>query len=329
MTILLLAVGVVILVIGGEVLVRGAVAVAAGLGMSPLVIGIVIVGFGTSMPELVTSVEAALVDAPGVAVGNVVGSNICNILLILGLTALIQPVLTAKSTLRRDGVVLGVATILCVVVVLSGMVHRIVGVGFAAMLAAYVLHACMTDRRRVAAGAAAEAEAQGDEDEVDIEAARSVGAPKALVMIAAGLALMIFGAQLLVDAAVTLAERLGVSDAIIGLTLVALGTSLPELVTGVIAAVRGHADVGFGNIVGSNIYNILGILGVTAIVKPIAVPPEIMQLDIWVMSAATVLLLGAAFTGGRVCRLEGGVMFLAYVAYMGWLGASATGFGAA
>ncbi len=250
MTILLLAAGIVILVIGGEVLVRGAVAVAAGMGMSPLVIGIVIVGFGTSMPELVTSVEAALVDAPGVAVGNVVGSNICNILLILGLTALIQPVLTAKSTLRRDGVVLGVATILCLVVVMSGMVHRVVGVGFAAMLAAYVAHACVSDRRRVAADAEAEAGEAVDEDAVDIEAARSVGVPKALLLIACGLALMVFGAQLLVDAAVTLAERLGVSDAIIGLTLVALGTSLPELVTGVVAAVRGHGDVGFGNIVG-------------------------------------------------------------------------------
>ncbi|MGF1657887.1 MAG: calcium/sodium antiporter [Rubrimonas sp.] len=323
MTILLLAVGIAILVLGGEFLVRGAVSVAAGLGMSPLVIGIVVVGFGTSMPELVTSVEAALVGSPGVAVGNVVGSNICNILLILGLTALIKPVLTAKATLKRDGAVLAVATILCVITAMTGMVERATGLIFAMLLGAYVLYACIGDRRQVAADAA---EAEID---IDIEAAQATGLGRAALMIAAGLAMMIFGAQMLVDAAVTLAERLGVSDAIIGLTLVALGTSLPELVTSVVAAARGHNDVGFGNIVGSNIYNILGILGITAIIKPVEVPAEIMQVDIWVMTAATALLLGAAFTGWRVCRAEGGAMLAGYVAYIGWLSATALGSAAA
>ena len=323
MTLLLLAVGTAILVLGGESLVRGAVSVAASLGMSPLVIGIVVVGFGTSMPELVTSIDAALADAPGVAVGNVVGSNICNILLILGLTALIRPVLTAKATLKRDGVVLAVATILCVITAMTGMVERATGLIFATLLVGYVVYACIGDRRQVAADAA------DAESEIDIAAAQATGLGRAVLMIVAGLALMIFGAGLLVDAAVELAQQLGVSDAVIGLTLVALGTSLPELVTSVVAALRGHNDVGFGNIVGSNIYNILGILGITAVVTPVEIPVEIMQVDVWVMTAATALLLWAAFTGWRVCRAEGGAMLAGYVAYIGWLGATATATAAA
>ncbi|MAU51454.1 MAG: sodium:calcium antiporter [Roseovarius sp.] len=301
------------LVIGGDLLVRGAVALARGFGVSPLIIGLTLVGFGTSTPELVTSLQAAFAGSPGIAVGNIVGSNIGNILLILGLAALIAPVAVAPEALRRDGMVMLGATVACVGVVLSGEIGRAAGAGLFAALAAYLLATVVIERRRQTAAAAMYAH------EAETLPERAMGAGRAALIMLAGLAATLIGAKFLVTGAIELAARLGMSEAVIGLTIVAIGTSTPELVTSVIAARKGHGDVAFGNIVGSNIFNILGILGVTALVHPLAVPPGIAAFDIWVMLAATVVMLVLARTGWRVGRREGAAMLLGYAAYLGVL----------
>ena len=313
MTFVMLLVGFAGLVAGGELLVRGAVAVARRFGVSPLMIGLTLVGFGTSTPELVTSVQAALVGAPGIAVGNVVGSNICNILLILGVAAVMRPVAARAAAFRRDGTVLVGATLLCLAVVLSGDIGRLVGAAFVALLAGYVVFTWYAERE----GGTPSAELHAAEAGQAAPVRGGIGI--AAAMFVAGLALTVLGARFLVSAAIELSQSLGVPEAVIGLTVVAIGTSLPELVTSIVAAARRHADVAFGNIVGSNIFNILGILGVTALVQPVAVPPEIARLDVWVMIAATALLLLVTMTGWRITRREGALMLGGYGGYLGWL----------
>jgi cation:H+ antiporter len=299
---------------GGEALVRGSVITARRLGVSPLLIGLTLVSFGTSTPELVACIEAALLGAPGIAIGNVVGSNIANVLLILGLGAVIVPLATTKETFRRDAAVLIAASLLLLAAVLSGAISRAAGSLFVLLLALYLAYAYCTERRRHRTATPV----AGDDTEP--------GAPRperplwiALLLALGGLAAVIVGADLLVEAAIVMARDLGLSEAVIGLTLVALGTSLPELVTSVVAAIRRHADVAFGNIVGSNIFNVFGIAGLTAVVHPIPVPPEIAGFDIWVMLGATLLLVVFAATGWRVNRWEGGVFLLAYLAYLVFL----------
>jgi len=309
--------GLILLVLGGDVLVRGAVSVAGHLGVSPLVIGLTLVGFGTSTPELFTSVEAALRGSPGIAIGNVVGSNIANILLILGLAALIHPLATPRGMLRRDGTVVLLAAIVCVVAILSGHLARLVGAALVATLCAYIF--CTYRFGRAARTASARREAGTDAPE------RPPGRlDVAILFCGGGLVLTLLGANFLVDGSIALAASVGVSETLVGLTVVAIGTSLPELATSVAAAVRRHDDVAVGNVVGSNIFNVLGILGATAVVKPIPVPPEIARLDIWVMLAATVMLLLFAATGWRISRLEGAVALAAYAGYLGILFVVAT-----
>ena len=303
------------LIFGGEMLVRGAVSAARAFGVSPMVIGLTIVGFGTSTPELVTSLQAALAGSPGIAVGNIVGSNIGNVLLILGLAALLSPVIVNPQAFRRDGTVVALATLACVAVVMLGAIDRIAGVLFLSGLAAYLLFTFVSDRRAGAAAAAAavyeaEAEAVPGPDH---------GLALSLVLSLAGLVLTVMGARWLVSGAVDLAQAAGISETVIGLTIVAIGTSMPELVTSIIAVRKGQGDVALGNVLGSNIFNILGILGITALVQPLAVPAEIVRLDIWVLVASTVMLLVFAMTGWRVGRREGAVMVASYGAYLGWL----------
>ena len=306
MAYLLVVGGLVLLVLGGDALVRGAVSLAGRLGVSPLLIGLTVVGFGTSTPELVTSLNAALVGAPGIAIGNVVGSNTANILLILGIAALIQPIAVASHTFRRDGAALAAATLLCVAAVLIGEIGRLAGVVLIGGLVAYILVSYLGERVTASS-----------EDAGNAKPAAPIG--RALLLAFGGIAVTIIGARLLVDGAIDLARTFGLSEAVIGLTIVAVGTSMPELVTSVMAAFRRQPDVAFGNIIGSNIYNVLGILGVTALVAPLPVPPEIARLDIWVMTGATVLLLIFATTGQRLQRWEGGVFLALYVAYTAWL----------
>ena len=302
------------LVIGGELLVRGAVSAAKSFGISPMVIGLTLVGFGTSTPELVTSLQAALSGSSGIAIGNVVGSNIGNVLLILGIAVLLAPIAVDPAAFRRDGTVMLVATGLCLATVLIGDIGRWMGLFLVLSLAAYLTYTLVAERRATRSPASA----------VYAQEADAVPGPDqplglSLVIAVAGLAITIFGARFLVSGAVSLAEAAGISETVIGLTIVAIGTSMPELVTSIIAVRKGQGDVAFGNVLGSNIFNILGILGITAIVQPMTIPAEIIRLDIWVMCAAMVLLVVFARTGYRVDRWEGGVMLAGYVGYIAWL----------
>lgn len=315
--ILFIAAGFAALIAGGEALVRGAVALAERFGIPPLVIGLTLVGFGTSTPELLTSLQAAFAGSPGIAIGNVVGSNTANILLILGTAALLAPMAVDRRGFLRDGSVLLLATAACIAVVLAGQVGRVAGAGLFAALLIYLGGTLWIERRR----ATPAADIYAHEAEALPHPGYSV--PVALLFFAGGLAVTVLGARLLVSGAISLASELGVPEAVIGVTIVAVGTSLPELVTSVVAARKGQADVAFGNVIGSNIFNVLGILGVTALIHPLSVPPEIARLDIWVMLAATGLLVAAAVTGWRVTRGEGAVLVAAYVAYLSWLAATA------
>lgn len=305
-----LAAGLLLLLGGGEALVKGSVSIATRLGVSPLLIGLTLVGFGTSTPELVASLEAALIGAPAIAVGNIVGSNIANILLILGIAAVMLPLATTRDAFRRDGAVLVGASLVLLAVVLGGTLGRWTGLAFLLLLGGYTIYTYVTERRAKDVSAAMHAAEAAD------VAPREMSLKVAVIAAFGGIAAVVVGAGLLVKAAIEIAQSLGLSEAVIGLTLVAVGTSLPELATSVMAALRRHGDVAFGNIVGSNIFNILGIGGATAAVSPITIPGEIIRLDIWVMLAATFLLVGFATTGWRITRAEGAVFVLAYAAYL-------------
>ena len=313
-SILLVTAGLVLLALGGEFLVRGAVGMASRLGISPLLAGLTIVGFGTSMPELATSVQAALGGSPGIALGNVVGSNIANILLVLGISAVIAPMAVNPSSFKRDAIAMGGAALLATGAVLLGIVGMVPGIILLAALVGYIWWAYKSE------SASHDAEAHRHEAEAEDRPVPPDTGPVILSgMIIAGLAAAIFGAGLLVDGATVLASAAGVSESVIGLTVVAIGTSLPELIACVIAVLRKHADVALGNIVGSNIYNLCGILGATAIIHPIEVPAEIARIDIWVMLAVTALLIVQLRSGWRLSRIEGALLVTLYCAYTAFL----------
>lgn len=310
MNLLFLLFGVVLLTIGGEALIRGSLAASQRLGVSPLLSGLVIVGFGTSAPELVVSVNAALNQQPDIAIGNVVGSNIGNVFLIIGICALIAPMTIKPFALRRDAVTVVAASILFLVLVGGSALGRADGVILLIALVAYLVWAYWSERIHAPAEELNKAEAE------ELTALpKSVGWTVAAVII--GLLLLISGSQVLLIGAVGIAESLGVSEAVIGLTLVAVGTSLPELSISVIAALRRHADVAIGNILGSNIFNLLGILGVSALLQPLPVHVRILQFDQWVMLVASLLLFLFLYTGRRLSRLEGGILLAAYGVYVG------------
>jgi cation:H+ antiporter len=301
-----LLIGLVLLLGGGEALVKGSVSVATRFRVSPFLVGLLFIGFGTSTPELAACIDAALRGAPAIAVGNIVGSNIANILLIIGLSAVILPVVTPKTAWRRDGIFLILASLLLVGAVLAGTITRGTGLVFLVLLLGYMIFCCLTER--------------DGEDPSDAEAAQISQRPISLLMASVlalgGLAGVLIGADMLVESAIGLARKLEVSETLIGLTLVAVGTSLPELVTCVIAALQRHGDIALGNIVGSNIFNSLGIAGVTAIVVPVEVPAEIARLDIWIMLVTVLLLVAFARTNWQVSRQEGAIFLLAYAAYL-------------
>jgi cation:H+ antiporter len=314
-----IAAGLVLLVVGAEFLVRGSVSLARRLGVSSLLIGLTLVGFGTSTPELVASVTAALRGSPGIAVGNVVGSNICNVLLILGVCALIYPLATTRSAFVRDGPVLLAVSGFLVAAAWSGSLSRPLGAVFVVLLGGYIAYTYWTERRAADAGAALHSA-----EALQVPTLKLTW-PVAAGMAAGGIGVLVAGAALLVDGAIQVARDYGVSETIIGLTVVAIGTSLPELATSAVAAARREADVAIGNVVGSNIYNVLGILGVTALIRPIDVPAEIWAVDIWVMLAAAVVLVVFALSGLRINRWEGGLLLAGYVAYVAYLSSIALG----
>lgn len=311
LNVLLLLLGVALLTAGGEALIRGSLAAARRLGVSPLLSGLVIVGFGTSAPELVVSIDAAVNGRPDIAIGNVVGSNIGNIFLILGVCALITPLAVKPLALRRDAVTVVAASILFLVLVGGSALQRADATIFLLTLLAYLSWAYLTERSSAAPSAELH---KAEAEELSM-------VPKSLLWIVAavvlGLLLLIGGSQVLLTGAVGIAEHFGVSEAVIGLTLVAVGTSLPELSISVIAAIRRHADVAVGNILGSNIFNLLGVLGVSALLQPLPVHARILQFDQWVMLGAALLLILFLYTGRRLSRLEGGLLLIGYGIYVG------------
>jgi cation:H+ antiporter len=305
--------GLVLLALGGESVVRGAVGVARRLGVSELMIGLTLVGFGTSTPELLTSVNAAIAGSSGIAVGNVVGSNIGNILLIFAIVMLVRPVSIKPASIRRDGyIMLAVSALFVAIAVAIGELSRWIGGAFVLGLIAYILFTYFAERGRTA-----EADSSAELHVAEVKP-HDPGRPSLLVSIAfavGGLCLLIFGADLLVKGAITLAQLAGMSETIIGLTIVAIGTSLPELVASLAAALKGRSDVAVGNIVGSNIYNILGILGLTALIQPVPIPADMIWRDWFVMLTAATILVFVAQRFGRFGRMLGLAFILSYAAY--------------
>jgi cation:H+ antiporter len=263
---LYIAIGCVVLYLGAEALVRGAASSARRWGVEPLVIGLTVVAFGTSMPELAVSMQAALDGAGPIAVGNVVGSNIANIALILGLSALIRPLAVHAKVIKIDIPILAATSLVLVWMLADDRLNRL----------------------------------------------------RDVVFVLAGLGLLVLGARLLVGGAVTVAQGLGMSDAVIGLTIVAVGTSLPELATSVVAAVKGEGDIAVGNVVGSNLFNILGILGLASLARPLD-PCGMTSVDLWMMVGLAVLLFPVMRSGMRVSRVEGAGLLLAYAGYLVYL----------
>lgn len=318
LNILLVLIGILLLTGGGEALIRGSLTAARKLGISPLLSGLLIVGFGTSAPELAVSVDAAINGEPDIAVGNVIGSNIGNILLILGLCAVITPLVVKPLVLRRDGLTVVAASILFIVLAGESALGRSDAAIMLLALVAYLVWAYRTEK----SGHAPSAELHKAEERELSAVPDSV--LKMWVTIIVGLALLIIGSQILLKGAVGIAEALGVSEAVIGLTLVAVGTSLPELSVSIIAAIRRHADVAIGNVLGSNTFNILGILGISAFLQPLPIHSRILQFDQWVMLGTAILLMLFLYTGKKLSRLEGGLLVLGYIAYV-WLSFTAIG----
>lgn len=293
--------GLVGLFLGGEFLVRGSVGLARRMAIPPLLIGLTVVGFGTSTPELLVSVEAAWRGVPDIAVGNIVGSNIANILLIIGISALVWPIKVMGATLRRDTAVMMAAVLVLVPIFAMGQVGRLSGALLVAGLAGYLIWAYLKP------GVTAV------EDE-------GVPAPSSVLVsglwVLGGLVALMLGARFLVDGAVAIARGYGISEAFIRLTIVAVGTSLPELATSLIAALRRQSEIAIGNIVGSGIFNVLGILGLTAVITPIPVAPRFLTFDLPVLIAVSLLLAGLLVTRPVIGRGVGMAMLLGYAVYI-------------
>lgn len=301
----LILLGFALLLFAGDALVKGAVNLAIRLGLPAMIVGLTVVAFGTSAPELLVSVNAVLSGAPGLALGNVVGSNIANILLVLGVPALISAMVVEREV-ARDFLTMIAATLLFIVLAFFGPItvpHALV------LLAALGLMLADNFRR-----------ARAHQTDVSVEELEGAdpGMPgfKIAIYLLVGIVGLPLGAQVLVTGAVSIASTLGVSDALIGLTLVAVGTSLPELATTVMAAVRREAGIAIGNIIGSNVFNLLAIIGITALVGPIPVPDSMLQVDLWVMLAASLALAPFIWKGWHITRLWGVVLILLYVGYV-------------
>ncbi len=323
-SIFLLLLGFVLLIAGGDVLVRGAVRIAAFAGMSPLLVGLTVVGMGTSTPELAASVQAGLAGSPGIALGNIAGSNLANLLLILGCAALVYPLSVERSVLWRDG---GVGVLAVLALIAAGWtlgLNRLAGGALLAGTAAYILFAYRQERLGTDHGAlwdkaqAAQAADPGlTPPDTGAGAARG-GLPVAALLLLAGMGLIVGGAQLLVANAIFLAKSFGVPDAVVGLTIVAIGTSLPELVTSVIAALRRESAIALGNVLGSNIFNILFIGGTTGLIAPGPVPDSILRFDLLLVLGASLVVMIFAWTGGRLSRREGAVLLATYLTYLAY-----------
>ncbi|MBF6623690.1 MAG: calcium/sodium antiporter [Pseudomonas stutzeri] len=323
MTFVYLIAGLVLLVAGAEVLVRGAAKLAAQFGIPPLVIGLTVVAFGTSAPETAVSVQAAINGSGDLAIGNVIGSNIANVLLILGLTALVAPLIVSRQLIRLDVPIMIGASLVTYALAWDGSLSRLDGALLFAAVVAYTLFLVISSRREKAAEADDEFAKEFGLDEPAKPYAGLINAG----LVIAGLVLLVLGSNFLVEGAVELARALGLSELVIGLTVIAIGTSLPELATSILAAIRGERDIAVGNIVGSNIFNLLCVLGLASLVSPqaIAVSANALAFDFPVMIAVAVACLPIFFAGYTINRWEGLLFIAYYIAYTLYLVMSSTG----
>jgi cation:H+ antiporter len=317
--------GLIGLVVGGELLVRGAGRLATAIGISPLVIGLTVVAFGTSAPEMAVSVSAVLAGQPDIAAANVIGSNIFNVLFILGVCALATPLVVSARLVRVEVPLLIAVSTATMLLANDGRISRLEGLALFAGLLVYTVWAVRDSRRETAAVQAEFAREFGPDARP--EAVHGAGRPGVLglagaaLQVIGGLVVLVFGARMFVAGAIALARMIGVDEVVIGLTVVAAGTSLPEVAASVIATIRGERDIAIGNVIGSNLFNLLGILGVAAVVGPggLVVAPSLRALDLPVMVAVAVACLPLFFTGFAIARWEGGLFLAMYVAYTAYL----------
>jgi cation:H+ antiporter len=318
-TVLIFAAGLVILTIGGELLVRGSSKIAALMGISPLVIGLTVVAFGTSSPELAVSISSAINKQPDLVIGNVVGSNIFNILLILGLSAVVTPLVVAQQLIKTEIPLLIAMSIAVVVFSADGLIGRLEGLILFAGLIAYVFFVIRESRRE--SREIAEQYSREYKKENKPRGSHLLN----IILILAGLALLVYGSHLLVESAVVISRYFGVSELVIALTIISAGTSLPEVATSVIASIKGETDIAAGNIIGSCIFNLLAVLGLTSLVFPISVSEAAIRFDIPVMTAAAVASLPILFSGYLISRWEGALFLFYYFAYILYLILDASG----
>jgi cation:H+ antiporter len=299
--------GLLLMVLGAEGLVRGAGSLALRLGVTPLVVGLTIVAFGTGSPEFFLSVQAAITGNSGIAIGNVIGSNISNVALVLGVAALARPMLVRAQIIRREMPLMIGTTLLLCVLLLDGRLSRLDGVFLLCGAFTYTVFTYLSARK-------------GEKPAVAHEFAETIPeSPHSLrgkvLFMTAGLAALLLGANILLKGAVAVATRFGVSEMVIGLTIIAIGTSLPELATSVVASLRSQADVAFGNVIGSNIFNILAVLGAAAMIQPLDAR-DLRPLDLWVFIGSAVIVLPLMVRGSILNRWEGGFLFTGYIIYI-------------
>jgi cation:H+ antiporter len=314
MDFLLTVLGLGILLVGGELTLRGAIGLAKLLGVSAAMIGLTVVAFGTSAPELVVSLEAAIDGSPDIAIGNVIGSNIANILLVLGVGALIAPLICDPGAVRRDGAAMMASMVLLAGLGLTGVINAWQGMLMLAALVGYVMWSYRIDRKN----------GNGASDLHAREVEETAGVPTAtwlvLLYLVVGLVALIGGASLLIDGAIGVARAAGISEPVIGLSLVAVGTSLPELAATAVAAWRRHTDVAVGNVLGSNLFNVMLILGTASLVSPMPFADEFVRVDLWVMLGAGIVLMPVMITGWKISRNKGILLLMLYVAYIASMG---------
>jgi len=307
---LLTVLGLGILLVGGELTLRGAIGLAKLLGVSAAMIGLTVVAFGTSAPELVVSLEATLDGSPDIAIGNVIGSNIANILLVLGVGALIAPLICDPGAVRRDGTAMMASMVLLVVLGLTGVINAWQGALMIVALIGFITWSYRVDRRN--GTPVSELHAR--------EVEETTGVPTAtwlvVLYLVLGLVALVSGAKLLVDGAIGVARAAGISESVIALSLVAVGTSLPELAATAVAACRRHTDVAVGNVLGSNLFNVMLILGTASMVAPMPIAEEFVRVDLWVMLGAGIVLLPVMITGWKISRSEGILLLILYAAYI-------------
>lgn len=311
--------GLVFLIIGAEILVRGASRIAGALGISPLVIGLTVVAFGTSAPELAVSIKAVLTGQSGIALGNVIGSNIFNVLLILGISALIAPLVVSVQLVRLDVPLMIIFSAAVLFMAIDGNLGRIDGLLLFCGFIGYTIFLIYQSRKeRIATEDDRQNPANGQSPKQQLLLN--------IAMVCGGLLLLILGSRWLVESAVIIATRLGISELIIGLTIIAAGTSLPEVVTSIIASIRGERDIAVGNVVGSNLFNIMVVLGLSSVVAPngMAISDAVFRFDIPVMIAVAFVCLPIFFTDGQISRWEGALLLGYYVAYTSYLVLAAT-----